>query len=109
MEMARRLPVRGKDLQKSVISYARSRGYHCAHFPSVETKQGWRTAVAADAKGWPDIFLVRDRALAIEIKGDGDTIKPDQEQWKVWFERAGIEHYVIRPADWPERVQEILG
>lgn len=101
-------PVRGKDLQKTVISYARSRGYHCAHFPSVETKQGWRTAVAADAKGFPDVLLLRERAIAFEIKGDGDSMSPEQEQWKVWFERAGIEHYVITPKDWPNNVREIL-
>lgn len=103
-----KLRVSGKSLQKAVIDYARSRGWHCAHFPSVETKQGWRTAVAADAKGWPDAFMLRERPVVIEFKGDGDTIRPEQQQWREWFERAGVEHYFITPKDWPDRVVEIL-
>lgn len=101
-------PVKGKDLQKTVIDWARSRGWLCAHFPSVETKQGWRTAVAADAKGFPDILCLRDRIVVIEIKGDGDSIRPEQELWRERFQRAGVEHYVVRPKDWPDVVREIL-
>ncbi len=100
--------MKGKDLQKTVIDWARMHGWHVAHFPSVETKQGWRTAVAADAKGWPDLLLFRDRAIAIEIKGDGDSMKPDQIVWQERMQRAGIEHYVVRPKDWPDNVREIL-
>jgi len=100
--------VKGKELQKTVISWAQSRGWHCAHFPSVETKQGWRTAVAADAKGFPDAFMVRERPIVIEFKGDGDTLRPEQIQWQEWLQRAGIEYHVIHPADWPDVVREIL-
>lgn len=102
-------PVRGKDLQRTVIDLAHMKGWHAAHFPAVETKQGWRTAVAADAKGFPDIILVRDRIVAIEIKGDGDTLKPEQRQWQDWMQRAGVEYYVVRPKDWTDgTVEEIL-
>lgn len=99
----------GKDLQRTVLDYAKMRGWKCAHFPSVETKQGWRTAVAAEAKGWPDIFAVRDRAVAIEIKGTGDRMKPEQEEWEVRLRRACIEYYVVTPEDWENgNVEEIL-
>ena len=101
--------MKGKDLQKGVIDLAHTLRWHCAHFPTVKDSNGrWRTAVAADAKGWPDVFLLRDRAVVIEIKGDGDTMSEEQEQWREWFQKAGIEHYVIRPADWPDTVKEIL-
>lgn len=101
--------MKGKDLQKTVIDWARMKGWHVAHFPSVETKQGWRTAVAADAKGWPDLILLRDRILAIEIKGDGDSMKPEQLQWQERMQRAGVEFYVVRPKDWLNgTVEEIL-
>ncbi len=102
-------PVRGKELQKSVITFARSKRWHCVHFPSVETKQGWRTGVAADAKGWPDIILVRDRLVAIEIKGDGDSLSAEQREWGDRLQRAGVEYYVVRPKDWRNgTVDEIL-
>ena len=109
MNSVARKPIRGKELQKTVIDYARSRRWHCAHFPAVETTKGWRTAVAADAKGFPDIICVRERLIAIEIKGDGDTMKADQHEWRDWMQRAGIEHYVIKPKDWLDgTVEEIL-
>jgi hypothetical protein len=46
--------------------------------------------------------------VAIEIKGDGDSMKPDQLEWRDRIQRAGAEHYVIRPADWPDNVKEVL-
>ncbi len=92
-----------------MLDYAKMRGWKCAHFPTVETKQGWRTGIAAEAKGWPDIFAVRDRAVAIEIKGTGDRISPEQEEWGVRLRRAGVEHYFITPEDWlDDSVKEIL-
>jgi len=104
----KKLRVSGKDLQKTVIDYAHSKHWHCVHNPTVETKQGWRTALAADAKGFVDIMCFRDRAVAIEIKGDGDRLSVEQEQWGRWLQAAGIEYYVVRPADWPDVVREIL-
>lgn len=101
-------PVRGKDLQKSVIDMAHLYHWHVVHNPAVETKQGWRTALAADARGFVDLLCFRERTVAIEIKGDGDSIKPEQEQWREWLQAAGVEYYVIRPKDWPETVREIL-
>lgn len=101
-------PVRGKDLQATVIDWAHRKGWHAAHFPAVETTKGWRTAVAADAKGFPDIILVRDRIVAVEIKGDGDTLKPEQQQWRDWLQRAGVEHYVIQPKDWADGTVEAI-
>lgn len=100
--------MKGKELQKTVIDWAHSRGWFCVHFPSVETKQGWRTPLGADAKGFVDIILFRERCIAIEIKGDGDRMKSEQLKWQDRIERAGVEHYVIRPKDWPDVVRKIL-
>lgn len=101
--------VSGKDLQKSVIGRAQQKGWVVAHFPSVETKQGWRTPLAGNAKGWPDLLLLRERLIAIEIKGDGDSLRPEQREWAERFHRAGVEHYVVTPKDWfGDTVEEIL-
>lgn len=102
-------PIRGKELQKAVIDYAHLKHWHCVHNPAVETKQGWRTALAADAKGFVDIMCFRDRTVAIEIKGDGDSLTPEQEMWGRWLQAAGVEYYVVKPKDWLDgTVQEIL-
>jgi hypothetical protein len=100
--------VKGKDLQKAVVDYAHLKHWTVAHFPAVETTRGWRTAIAGDARGFPDLLLVRERIVVIEIKGDGDTVKPEQEEWQRKFRAAGAEAYVVRPKDWPDVVREIL-
>ncbi len=101
-------PIRGKALQKSVIDMAHLYHWHAVHNPTVETTQGWRTALAADSKGFPDLLLFRDRVVAIEIKGDGDRLKDEQKEWGNRMVRANVEYYVVRPADWPDRVKEML-
>jgi hypothetical protein len=64
--------------------------------------------LAADSKGFPDLLCFRERVVAIEVKGDGDRIKPDQREWGERLGRAMVEYYVIRPADWPDKAKEIL-
>ncbi len=101
--------MKGKDLQKSVIDMAHLYHWHVVHNPAVETKhRGWTTALAADSKGFVDLLLFRERCVAIEIKGDGDTLKPEQMEWRDRIQRAGLEWYCVRPADWPDNVKEIL-
>jgi hypothetical protein len=101
--------VKGKDLQKGIIDLAHTLHWSVVHNPAVETKhRGWTTALAADAKGFPDLLLFRDRVIAIEVKGTGDRLRPEQEQWRDRIQRAGVEWYVVKPADWPDKVKEIL-
>jgi hypothetical protein len=100
--------VKGKDLQKGIIDLAHTLHWHVVHNPTVETKQGWRTALAADSKGFPDLLLFRERVVAIEVKGDGDRMSSDQLDWRDRMHNANVEHYVIRPADWPDTVKGIL-
>lgn len=93
--------LRGKELQKAIIDLAHLRGWTCAHFPSVQDFKGtWRTPVAADGKGHPDIMLYRERPVAIEVKGDGDSMEPEQVKWQDVLLLAGVEAHVIRPSDW---------
>lgn len=99
----------GKALQKGVIELARRHGWLVAHFTAVKTEFGWRVPVAADGKGWPDLMLVRDRLIAAEIKGDGDSLRPDQKRWQAALALAGIETYVWTPSSWLEgHVEEVL-
>lgn len=101
-------PLRGKALQKAILDLAHRLGWRTAHFPAVETVQGWRTAVGGRAKGFPDLVLVRERLIIAEIKGDGDSLKPEQKEWLDAFTKAGVENYVWRPKDWREGRIEII-
>jgi len=92
--------VKGRDLQRAIIDAARRFGWKVAHTPPISTERGWRTAVAADGKGFPDLLLVRDRVLVAEVKGDSDRLRPEQEEWLSAFRMAGTEAYVWRTEDW---------
>lgn len=93
--------LRGKELQKAIIDLAHLHGWLVAHFQSVKTEQrGWVTPVAADGKGYPDLTLVRERVVFMEIKGDGDKMRPDQDKWIAALQDAGAEVCVVHPADW---------
>lgn len=110
---ARRELVSGKELQKAIVGEARRLRWRVAHFyPRPVTQQGrtrFVTPASADGKGWPDLFLVRDRGLAIEVKGDGDRLTPDQRDWIAAFRMAGIEAIVATPLMWQAgAVTEIL-
>jgi len=93
--------VTGKDLQKAVIDLARTLGWKVAHFSAMQGRDGiWRTPVAADGKGFPDLMLVRDRTIVVEIKGDGDRLRPDQKDWMTAFRMAGTAAHVWTPGSW---------
>jgi hypothetical protein len=92
--------VTGRDLQRAVIELGGTLGWRVAFFPPVKTDKGWRVPVGAQGKGWPDLILVRERLIAVEIKGDGDRLRPDQTVWLSAMRTAGIEAFVWSPKDW---------
>jgi len=98
----------GRDLQKGIIELARRHGWIAAHFTAVRTEHGWRVPVAADGKGFPDLVLVRDRLVAAEVKGDGDTLRPEQRRWLSAMRLAGVEAHVWTPALWLDGTIELV-
>jgi len=94
--------VNGRELQRAIIELARRLGWKVAHTPPIPTERGWRTAVAADGKGFPDLLLVRDRILVAEIKGDSDRLRAEQKAWLSAFRMAGVEAHVWTPSTWAD-------
>lgn len=96
----------GKELQAAVVDLARTLGWLVAHFASVPVKRGghviWMTPVQADGKGFPDLLLLRERQLFVEIKGDGDRLRPEQRRWLDAAAIAGEQAVVWTPKDWGE-------
>jgi hypothetical protein len=88
-----------KELQTGVIELARVLGWRCAHFRPAQTSKGWRTPVGADGAGWPDLFLCRERVVALELKATGGKLRPEQADWLRALLDAGQEVYVCRPSD----------
>lgn len=88
-----------KDWQRDIIRLAQTLGWKAAHFRPAQTSKGWRTAVAADGAGFPDLVLVRDRVLFVELKNEKGVMKQEQLEWKAALETAGAEHHMWRPED----------
>lgn len=88
------------ELQEMVLETAQILGWYRAHFRPAKTKHGWRTAVGGDGKGFPDVMLVRERLVAVELKATGRYPNADQRTWRERLERAGVEYHLWRPADW---------
>jgi hypothetical protein len=97
------------DFQRLVIDYAHLNRWRVAHFRASLNQRGkWQTAIAGDAKGFPDLVLVRDRVIFAELKTDRGVISDAQKQWRDWLKTAGAEHHVWRPRDWTD-IERILG
>ncbi|BDU78100.1 VRR-NUC domain-containing protein [Mesoterricola sediminis] len=47
--------------------------------------------------GFPDLFLCREgQCMLWEVKGPGDTLRPEQERWLGIFAAAGVDARVVR-------------
>jgi VRR-NUC domain len=92
-----------RDFHSLFVKVAREHGWFVAQFRAARTKEGeWRTPVAADAKGYPDFTLVRERVLWAELKGERGSLRPDQRIWIEKLRNAGQEVYVWKPRDLDE-------
>ena len=80
----------------------------CAHSRGARTSHGWRTPVAADGAGWPDLVCVKDRVLYIEFKAATGKLRSEQEEWGEALRRAGAEYYVFSPKDWADGTVEAV-
>ena len=95
-----------RDLCSNVIDVARIFGWRVAHFRPAQTKYGWRTAVQGDGAGFPDLILVRDEVLAVELKVDRNVLSDEQALWLEAFRAAGVEGIVWTEHDWYDGVIE---
>ena len=98
-----------EELTANVIEMARLFGWRIAHFRSVETKRrGWQTPVQGDGKGYPDLCLVRERIVFIELKCGRNKLEPEQETWRDWILAAGGEWHLLTDKDWESGKAETI-
>lgn len=93
----------GKQLQDAIVDCARRQGWRAMHVPRARPRGDvWTTPVAYDGKGWPDLTLVRagDRVIFVEVKGDGDTLRYEQEEWIERLRAAGGEAHIWTKKEW---------
>lgn len=93
------------DWERTLVALAAMNGWKVAGFRTAQVGKSWQTPVRHDAKGWPDLVLVRDRVIFVELKTDKGRLRPEQEKWIADLRRAKQVVYVWRPSDWDEAVE----
>jgi hypothetical protein len=89
------------ELLVDVIVIAHLAGWYVAHFRPALTARGFRTAVAGDGAGFPDLVLVHPRhgVIFAELKTERGTISAEQLAWQHRLQVAGERAYIWRPHD----------
>jgi hypothetical protein len=92
-----------------VIRFAQLHKWRVAHFRPARTGKGWRTPCQGDAKGFPDLLLVKGpRLLAVELKVGKNKLTQEQFDWLSALMGARVETHVWRPEHWSE-IEAVLG
>lgn len=99
------------ELQAAVIELAHACGWTVAHFRPARTEQGWRTPVAADGAGFPDLVLAHSErgVLFVELKADKGRLSIEQERWRDVLNDAGADWQCWRPSLWDHVVETLTG
>lgn len=93
------------DLQDAVIETAQRFKWRVAHFRAVRVQRPdgtvyYQTPVQADGAGFPDLVLVRERVLWVELKSETGRLSMEQQDWMFALGAADQERYVWHPVDW---------
>lgn len=86
-------------LKAEVLGRRERYGILMAHFRPALTKNGYRTAVEGDGKGWLDITAVGTRLLVRELKTESGSTTPEQRMWIAAWESAGVDVGIWKPHD----------
>ncbi len=89
-----------KTWQQQVVTVARSTGW-----PSIYHTFNSRRS----SHGFPDLILVRERILYIELKREKTKPTPEQIEWLDRLATAGGEVYLWRPSDLDEAGRILAG
>lgn len=92
-----------KAFQAHVIRAAKLNGWMVAHFRPGMTKRGrWVTPVQGDGAGFPDLVLVKDRVLFVELKVGKGVLSNNQKKWARALGMANASVDVWRPDNMDE-------
>lgn len=120
--MVRKIKLKEREWQMQVIDAAHLFGWRVAHFRPARIKVGgqevWRTPVAADGAGFPDLVLAKSaRVIFAELKTDSGSTTPEQDNWirelggsdgiqlRVMLAKHRV--FVWRPCQWQE-IEKVL-
>jgi hypothetical protein len=89
-------------LEREIVKYLRGIGWYVAHFRTAMNERGdYRTPVAYDGTGFPDLVAVRaPRFVTAELKSATGHLSPAQEEWRNRIIVGQAEWYLWTPRDW---------
>lgn len=72
---------------------------------------GWKAYHTFDSRrsepGFPDLVLVRDRIVYLEVKSETGRVSAEQGEWLAAINAAGGSALVVRPSQWDEIVASL--
>lgn len=97
--------------EDQIIDLAHTLGWRIAHFRPAMTAKGWRTPVAGDGAGYPDMHLVKGaRQIFVEVKSDTGQLSAEQKKWLFALAQVpGNEVFIWRPKAWDGIVAVLKG
>jgi hypothetical protein len=96
------------DFLDQILQLAQYNHWRRAHFRAGRTLTGWRTPVAGDAAGFPDLLLLHahpPRLVVAELKSRRGRLSGEQLEWLEHWRQVGAEVHVWRPGDWDDIVR----
>ena len=94
-----------RDFQASIVDLARLCGWRVVHFHDSRREVGGEMVGDSDAKGWPDLTLIRDRILYREVKTEKGRVTKSQDRMLVSLLAA----QATQPLEAIARIQDVLG
>lgn len=79
-----------KEWQAQVVALAKQTGWKGAY----HTYDSRRSS-----SGFPDLVLVRERIVYIELKSQNGKLSTAQAEWIMWLDEAAAEVAIARPSD----------
>lgn len=96
--------------QKQVIDLAHQFGWTVAHFRAALSQKGrWLTPLQGDAKGFPDLVLLKPPSLIFaELKAERGVLSDEQAAWISRLAQVpGVKAVIWKPRDWDDIVTEL--
>lgn len=87
------------EFQRTVVDFARLLGWR-VRVVDQRNARGQLRARHEDQQGWPDLLLVKDRVVWLELKAFGKSLSPTQVECIRELREAGAEVHVVTPAHW---------
>lgn len=114
--MARGAKPLERTVQRNILAYLKVRGFATAHIPNGAVLAGDAKARAMQVNalkangmrpGFPDLCVMHSlgRVGFLEVKREGEKLRPEQEQWRDALATLGHKYAVVRSV---EDVRETL-